>query len=327
MEKIIITLKDLFCERFAKKPVEAELIPGGASERKIFRLKSGSNSVIGIFNTKVKENIAFIEFSKIFKKINLNVPEIYIISKDNKFYLEQDLGDVSLFTISSENKIKREKLLEYYERALSDLLKFQIAGYDKIDFNHCYETKIFDKYQIAYDFNKFRKYYFLKFINDNKKNKIKAGILSLLTDVLISTKYNFFMYRDFQPRNVMVKNNILYYIDYQSGRIGPPHYDVASLLYSGSQNLIEEERYYLLNHYIKLLRKKSSINKSEFISQYYYFVVIRLLQVLGSYGFLLSEKKDKSVLNKIEKAKKNIRSILPKIKEDELKNFLRIVSE
>lgn len=327
MDNINKVLSKLFEEKFSEIPLEINLIPGGVSDRKISRLISDNHTAIGIYNKKIKENIAFIEFTKTFKKHNLNVPEIYIKSSNNKFYIEEDLGNKSLFNVVSEKKIPRNSILSLFEKALKDLVKFQVAGKDDINYNYCYETKFFDKYQVKYDFHKFWKYYYLKFVKNASGKKIKSKTLDLLTNKLMNNSKKLFMYRDFQPRNVMVKNNSLYYIDYQSGRKGPPEYDVASILFSGSHDLTVEEKHYLLNFYIKELRKKISYNKNEFLSNYYYFVIIRLLQVLGSYGFSYFRKKDNNMLIKMRKAKINIKSILPKIKDDLLLEFLRIVSE
>ena len=133
------------------------------------------------------------------------------------------------------------------------------------------------------------------------------------------------MYRDFQPRNILVKNDKLFYIDYQSGRKGPLQYDVASLLYSGSHNLNEKEKYYLLDKYIKRLRRKIKFDKKEFLNHYYYFVMIRLLQVLGSYGLLYYKTDNIYYIKKIMKAITNLKSILSKIKDNKLKEFIKII--
>lgn len=327
MENIHKVLSKLFEEIFSEIPKEINSITGGVSDRKIYRLISDNHTSIGIYNKKIKENIAFIEFTKTFRKHNLNVPEIYIKSSDSKFYLEEDLGNKSLFNVIIEKKIPRSFILSLFEKTLKDLVKFQVAGKDDINYSYCYETKNFDKYQVEYDFNKFWKYYYLKFVKNSTGKKIKSKTLDFLTDKLMNKSKKLFMYRDFQPRNVMVRNNMLYYIDYQSGRKGSPEYDVASLLFSGSHDLTCEERHYLLNFYIKELRKKISYNKNEFIYNYYYFVIIRLLQVLGSYGYSFFRKKDNNMLLKMRKAKINIRSILPKIKDEVLREFLMIVSE
>lgn len=322
MNTIEKNLKKLFEDKFSDTPKEIKLIPGGASDRKIYRLKSENKTAIGICNKKIKENLAFINFTNTFKGYNLNVPEIYLISKDRKYYIEEDLGNVSLYIISNSKKLSRNSRLLYYKNALKDLINFQLTGKDNIDFKYCYETKIFNDIQIKFDFNKFWEFYFLKFAKVTSFKKSKGNILNIILSRLLMEDNFYFMYRDFQPRNIMLKNNKLYYIDYQSGRKGPLQYDVASFLYSGSIVLSEKERNELLKYYLKQLGTKINFEKKEFLKNYYYFVLIRLLQVLGSYGYLYYRKKDKYVFKKIGKAKKNLKSICKYIEEEELKEFI-----
>ena len=129
------------------------------------------------------------------------------------------------------------------------------------------------------------------------------------------------MYRDFQPRNIIISENELFYIDYQSGRKGPLQYDVASFLYSGSITLSRNEKNNLLNYYLKELSKYIKIDNSKFKKTFYYFAFIRLLQVLGSYGYTYNKTRDKKYFEKMNKANKKIIEILPKLKNKTINKF------
>jgi aminoglycoside/choline kinase family phosphotransferase len=185
----------------------------------------------------VRENIAFIEFTRTFRNYDLNVPEIYGVSEDLKYYIEEDLGDVTLYSLSGS--IKNSDILRMYEGALAGLLRFQIEMKDKIDYDLCYETKVFDKIQLAADLAKFDKYYMKQFGIVIDEKLTETALLTVCKEFL-SEDNSFFTYRDFQPRNVMVKDDQLYFIDYQSGRKGPLLYDLVSFLYSGSITLNEQ---------------------------------------------------------------------------------------
>ncbi|MCX6166126.1 MAG: phosphotransferase [Ignavibacteriae bacterium] len=314
-------LIELFQNYFFEKVISVKRIKGGVSDRIVYKILSKNFVCIGVHNPKLKENKAFIEFSKALKSAGFNVPEIYCVTVDYKFYLEEFVGDKSLYDLTINNKISPDKIINIYKKALSDLALIQIKGINAINFKYCYETKIFNKKQIIFDFNKFHNFYLSKLtgliFTKAQINNIKKAILK----ELLKEKKLFFMYRDFQPRNIMLKDDSLYYIDYQSGRKGPLQYDVASFLYSGSIDIDEIKRKKLLNYYIKEISKYIRINPGKFKLSFYYFALIRLIQVLGSYGFLYEKNQDKNIFKKIKKALKNIDSLKDNLKEKTINNF------
>jgi aminoglycoside/choline kinase family phosphotransferase len=319
--KTEILLFQLFRKYFFESPVSIRKIKGGVSDRNVYRIQSKNYVCTGVYNSKLKENIAFIEFSRSFRKCGLNVPEIYIVSGNSEYYLEEFLGDKSLYDLIKANKISGKAKITIYKKVLSDLINFQVKGRDTVNFKYCYETKTFNKKQISFDFEKFYNYYLKKqteiSIPKNQLNKIKANLLK----ELLMEKDLYFMYRDFQPRNIMLKEEKLFYIDYQSGRKGPLQYDVASFLYSGSINLNEKERKVLLSYYIRKIQEKVKTNAAKFKPIFYYFAFIRLIQVLGSYGYIYHMKKDRAVLKKIDKALNNIGLIKDYLKDKSIKDF------
>ncbi|MCB0725484.1 MAG: phosphotransferase [Ignavibacteriae bacterium] len=318
-EILLTTFRNLFYSKFNVDPEHIVPIKEGASRRQIFRISAGDISCIGIYNENEKENIAFIEFTKAFLNHGLNVPDIYAISKDMKYYIEEDLGDVTLYDLSGT--IKNSDILRLYEKALTELLRFQIEMKDNLDYDLCYETRVFDKKQLGADLAKFDNYYLKQFGIVIDEKLTETAVLTVSKEFL-SEDNSFFTYRDFQPRNIMVKGEDLYFIDYQSGRKGPLLYDLVSFLYSGSINLNEQGREYLLNYYLKCLTNYVFFSRKIMKDKFYYVAVARLLQVLGSYGFTYKEKKDNNILSKIPKALKNLKSVSGKIRDDRIKKFI-----
>jgi aminoglycoside/choline kinase family phosphotransferase len=307
-------------EKFSKRKVSnIELISDGVSGKIIYRIFTADDTYIGIYNSNIRENLAFIGFSRVFKLLDLNVPIVYYVSENNLIYFVSDFGDVTLhhLLMTSEDehlKIKLKKL------ALEYLVKFQILGRDSIDYNLCYQTDSFNLEQILYDENMFKKYYLLY-----NKYRIDENILDKAFEIInrniLSDNEYYFMYRDFQPRNILVKDDDLYFIDYQSGRKGPLLYDLTSFLYSGSIELSEDERDYLKNYY-KLILRNNGIEIINFENKYSYITLIRLLQMLGSYAFAYESRKDEKYKKKMESGVDKIKSIIGKFKNDDIKKFI-----
>ncbi|MFA5405641.1 MAG: phosphotransferase [Ignavibacteria bacterium] len=311
----------LFERYFFEKVIAIKRIKGGVSDRIVYKINSKNYVCTGVHNSKLKENIAFIEFSKSLKDAGFNVPEIYSVKNDYDFYIEEYVGDKSLFDLTKNNEISADKKLSLYKKAISDLALIQTGGNKVIDYRLCYETEEFNSKQIIFDFTKFHNFYLRKLAGIRLSIIGTSLIINLISKKLLKEKKLFFMYRDFQPRNIMLNDESLYYIDYQSGRKGPLQYDIASFLYSGSIDIEEKGRKELLNYYIKEISKHVKVNADKFKSSFYYFAFIRLIQVLGSYGYVYEKNRDKNIFNKINKALKNIDSIKDNLEEKVLKDF------
>ncbi len=293
----------------------------GFSDRNIFRIISGNFSFIAVESELVAENIAFIEFTKSFKRLNFRVPDILKISDDNSMYLTVDLGEKTFYDFIIENSRERNLLLKFYRKALNDLFIFQTRGDTVIDYKYCYQTASFNSEQIISDENKFIKYYG-QYLPGFDTGLFKDSF-SVLNDKITSVNSGYFMYRDFQPRNIIINNGELHYIDYQSGRKGPLQYDLASFLYSGSIDVTIEERTFLLKHYFDNI-KKEEIESVIFLESFNYFIIIRLLQMIGSYAYQITEKDTTpSYFNgKIKKVIAHLERINDSISEKEIKIML-----
>ncbi|MBI5402385.1 MAG: phosphotransferase [Ignavibacteriae bacterium] len=326
VKEIEKTLKLLFRKYFFEAPDSIKRITGGVSGRLIYKIKSKNYTCIGVHNAKLPENRAFIEFSKSFGKSGLPVPQIYCVSDNPEYYLEEFLGEKSLFELTANNILKGGEKYKMYRQALKDLIRFQLTGKDIINYRLCYETRSFDKEQIYFDFDKFNNFFLRKFAHHKFTEKDLSEIKKKIFRKLTEEKNDFFMYRDFQPRNIMYDDGKLSYIDYQSGRKGPLHYDLASFLYSGSIHIDMLRRKVLLNYYLSEIGKYKKIDSGKFRKSFYNFALIRLIQVLGSYGYLYEKNKDRTALKKINKAQKYLKSIIPFLDDKDIRRFAESIS-
>lgn len=280
-------LKMLY-ESWAKEEVfKIDPLAQSGSYRKYFRIEGKEKNAIGVFNPDNKENRAFISFTKHFIKKGLNVPHLLDYNLKQNIYLIEDFGDTTLFSLVEQEKTEGQlsvKIVRYYKDALNNLIRFQIDGGKGLDYSVCYPRDKFDKQSILSDLNYF-KYYFMKLVKINFDEEKLEDDFKLFSEFLLSTNKNYFMYRDFQSRNILINNNQLYFVDYQGGRKGALQYDVASLLFQAKANLSNETREELLSYYLDQLNNRIKVNRKEFKKYYYGYVLIRLLQTLGAYGF------------------------------------------
>jgi len=307
-------LNKLF-EQYFGFPVEnVQAVQGelGGSGRKILRLKGKGVSAIGILYSVREENAAFLEFSRHFRKHDLPVPEIYAENLDQGAYLEQDLGDTSLFEFLSRNR-KGEaiapQVVEAYRKAIAILPRFQIEAARDLNYKVCYPRGSFDRQSIAWDLNYF-KYYFLRLAGIPFSEQALEDDFSRLTKFLLSAGRDYFLYRDFQSRNIMLPGGQSYFLDYQGGRKGALQYDVASLLYDAKADLPPDLRQQLLDHYLKQLQDYADVSPAVFMQHYYAYVYIRIMQALGAYGFRGFYERKVHFLQSVPYALKNLRWLL-----------------
>ncbi|MDA3928371.1 MAG: phosphotransferase enzyme family protein [Prolixibacteraceae bacterium] len=311
IQQIKNTLTELFKSQFKTPPTNTQPLPRSGSDRIYFRLSSNEHSVIGAYNEDLKENEAFFSFTKTFKKLNINVPSLLEISTDRKHYLISDLGNETLFhTIQNNNVTTTGKsTLCYLKKSLEKLIDIQLEGAKNIDFTKCYPREAFDRQAIHWDLNYF-KYEFLKLASISFDEQKLEDDFNTLANYLLSVNSNYFMFRDFQSRNIMIIENEPWFIDYQGGRKGPLQYDLASLLFSPKTALNNSKKEILLDFYTNKLGEKMVLNKDEFIQQYYGFVLIRILQALGAYGFRGLYEKKSNFRRSIPQAIQNLNYLL-----------------
>src|SRR5277367_399247 len=310
----IDTLKTLFEQRFHTSVANVQPLQGelGGSGRKIIRLSSGPRTAIGILYNVREENAAFLSFSRHFRKHNLPVPEIYAEALDQGAYLEEDLGDTTLFEFLSKNRqgaTIAPQVIEAYRKVVAILPRFQVEAARDLDYSVCYPISSFDRQSIAWDLNYF-KYYFLRLAGIPFNEQSLEDDFSRLTDFLLSAGRDYFLYRDFQSRNIMLRDGQPFFLDYQGGRKGALQYDVASLLYDAKAHLPPELRQQLLEHYLDTLSGFIDLKRDAFLHHYYAYVYIRIMQALGAYGFRGFYERKAHFLQSVPYALKNLRWLL-----------------
>ena len=312
--KFMDILKRLFEEHFRLpvdnvQPLQGDL---GGSGRKIIRLKGSGTSAVGILYGVREENRAFLEFSRHFRRHGLPVPEIYAEDLAQGAYLEEDLGDTTLFDFLSQGRTGESishDVVEAYRKTAAALPRFQVEAAVDLNYSFCYPRASFDRQSIAWDLNYF-KYYFLRLAAIPHNEQALEDDFNCLTDFLLEAPGDYFLYRDFQSRNVMLPNGEPFFVDYQGGRKGALQYDIASLLYDAKADLPPALRQLLLDHYLEALGGYIALDREAFMRHYYAFVYVRILQALGAYGFRGFYERKAHFLQSVPYALKNLRWLL-----------------
>lgn len=307
-------LRKLFEQRFHSTPTRIQPVQGelGGSGRKIIRLSNQDISAIGVLYGVREENIAFLEFSRHFRKHGLPVPEIYGEDLNQGAYLEEDLGDTTLFEFLSKNRNEADiapAVVEVYRRVVAVLPRFQVEAGKDLNYAVSYPCSSFDRQSIAWDLNYF-KYYFLRLASIPFNEQALEHDFNRLTDFVLSAPQDFFLYRDFQSRNIMLRDGDPFFVDYQGGRKGALQYDIASLLFDAKADLPPELRQQLLDEYLDRLSSFLKLDRDEFMRYYYAYVYVRLMQALGAYGFRGFYERRTHFLQSVPFALKNLRWLL-----------------
>lgn len=303
-------LEQLFETQFGEKPTHTDALPVSGSDRKYFRLRNEKHTAIGTYNYHVNENNTYFYFTDLLLKHDVYVPNVYQKSKDKRYYLQEDLGDKTLFSMLLQEGFTDE-VKAYFQQALDELVKMQWVAGTEANYKQCFGINRFDEKAIMQDLLYF-KYYFADL------QKLPYDKLALIDEMeqwsreLGRIQPQMLMYRDFQSRNIMIHEGKTYLIDYQGAMQGPPYYDVASLLWQAKAQLPQEWKEELLRYYLSKLQETPSarIDELHFRKSYVQFVLLRLLQVLGAYGFRGLLEKKPHFISSIAPALKNLEAFL-----------------
>jgi aminoglycoside/choline kinase family phosphotransferase len=311
-------LKKLFEQYFQAPPEHVQPLQGelGGSGRKIIRFSNEKHRAIGILYGVREENAAFLAFSKHFRSHGLPVPEIYAEDLTHGVYLEEDLGDTTLFEFLSNNRTGENiapQVVEAYRKVVAVLPRFQVEASRDLNYEVCYPNPSFDRQSIAWDLNYF-KYYFLRLAGIPFNEHALEEDFTRLTEFLLSAPRDYFLYRDFQSRNIMLRNGDPFFVDYQGGRKGALQYDIASLLYDAKADLPPDLRQQLLDHYLDRLSSFVPLDREAFLRHYYAYVYIRIMQALGAYGFRGFFERRAHFLQSVPYALKNLRWLLHRVR-------------
>jgi aminoglycoside/choline kinase family phosphotransferase len=306
----------LFEEHFGQRPDVVLDLAADGSQRQYFRLMRGEEqTAVGAIGPDRDENRAFLSFGRAFRSIGLPVPEIYAEDQDAGVWLEEDLGDTTLFQALSAARVEcaegefPEEIACLYRGALSILPRFQVEGHRVVDYALAYPRAAFDRQSIRWDLNYF-KYHFLKLAHIPFNEQRLEDDFARLTAHLLEADAEFFLYRDFQSRNVMIRNGDPWFLDFQGGRRGAPHYDVASLLYDAKASLPPPVRAALLEHYLDALAEHAPVDRDDFPRRFTSFVLVRLMQAMGAYGYRGFFERKRRFLESVPNAARNLDHLL-----------------
>ncbi len=307
MEAVMRNIEQLFYGFKGKSFDCIKQLPQSGSDRIYFRIFFEAETYIATYNLNIKENKTFIHFSNHFREKQLPVPEIYAFNDDFTIYLQQDLGTESLLNKLEQNGYC-EYVFELFKKSLKQLVRIQIEGDKGLNYEWCLTGKEFGKQAILSDLLYF-KYYFLDTLKLPYDKQAMLDNFETLSEYLTADVEKRYMFRDFQSRNIIINNDEVFFIDYQGGMQGALQYDVASLLWQAKADLSDEWKNKLLAYYLDELELAvgKQLNRQKFISQFNGYVLIRLLQVLGAYGFRGLFERKAHFLASIPLALKNLK--------------------
>jgi len=326
----------LFEERFGHRPEAIlEMAPDG-STRQYYRLVSRDGSTaVGAVGPDHEENRAFLAFARAFRKIGLPVPEVFGAAPHLGVWLEEDLGDTTLFQALTAARVEEdpdlfpEEAQELFRRSLAVLPHFQVRGHEVVDYRVAYPRQAFDKRSIRWDLNYF-KYHFLKLAHVPFSEQRLEDDFSRLTGLLLEADTDFFLYRDFQSRNIMIRDGEPWFIDFQGGRRGALQYDVASLLYDAKANLPPAVREDLLGSYLDALGEIIPVDREEFRRHLTGYILARQMQALGAFGYRGFFERKRRFLESVPYAARNLQGFLDRdLLEDlpELRTVFRRIAD
>lgn len=309
MQEMINAVSQLYKSWTGKEPTQVDVLPQSGSDRRYFRLyNEDGKTFIATHGLNVPENESFIYFADHFRRKRLHVPEILAVSYDKTIYLQEDFGNISLLNIL-ESKGFTQEVYDLFKESLHQLAKLQVLGDEGLNYKKCLTNEEFGKQAILADLLYF-KYYFLDAIQRPYDKQKLLDDFEALSNYLTHTEYKYFMFRDFQSRNIFVTDDEqVHFIDFQGGMKGAPQYDVASMLWQARANLPDDWKNNLLEDYISSFETiiENTVDRDVFRSQFNGYVLIRLLQVLGAYGFRGLFERKAQFLTSIPMALKNLK--------------------
>ena len=296
-----------------KTPTSCVPLAQSGSHRRYYRFTfDDGNTLIGTYNDDVAENRAFFEYTRFFAAQNMNVPTLLAVHEDEKHYLLNDLGTQTLYDKLCEvrkNNDDFQEVMGYYKKVVAALPKFQLTAKKGLDMSVAYPRAAFDRQSMQWDLNYF-KYYYLKMVNIPFNEQLLEDDYQRFMDYLLSVDDDYFLYRDFQSRNIMVYQDDVWFIDYQGGRKGALQYDIASLLYDAKADLSPEIRQELLECYMDNLAQYIPVDRKQFTADFNAFALIRIMQAMGAYGYRGYFERKLHFLQSVPYAIRNMRYLL-----------------
>ena len=305
-------LQQLFRQYTGHEANSCQQLTADGSPRRYYRLSAKEVSLIGAVGTSAEENEAFVSIARQMRSQGLPAPEVYALSDDRMRYLQEDLGDTSLFGLLMASQARGnydERDMELLRSVMRLLPDVQWKTAEDFDFNQCHPSPELNRRGIQWDLHYF-KYCFLKATRMEFDEERLEDDFDHLATVLLKGSDQVFMYRDFQSRNVMIKDGKPWLIDFQGGRRGPAEYDLVSFLWQARARFTPEMRHELIAEYLLSAQRYRSFDEVAFHQRLQYFVLFRTLQVLGAYGYRGYFEHKAHFVQSIPMAIDNLRSLL-----------------
>lgn len=285
-EEEIVT--QCFREVAGAAPTSVTTLRPHASERRMYRLTLGGTSLIGVYNESRPENDTFVWLARHFKSLSLPVPQIHAYKPEQGVYLEDDLGDTTLLDLLESSRAEAgtpfpAPAMDAYIRSIEFLPRFQIEAATTLDFSKCQASPGTFSAALRRDLDSFLKDFLTRLMPSFDTTATRGDLQALMAALSQGTS-PFFLYRDFQSRNIMLVSGSPFFIDFQSGMPGPLQYDVASMLFQSSARLPDSARAELLERYLGAAEQLGFADRAGFLRLYPCFIVARMLGVLGVYG-------------------------------------------
>ena len=306
------TLQLLYYRYCGKEATQVRSLTPAGSNRRYYRLSADDFSAVGVVGTSAQENAAFLTIAKQMESKGLPAPCIYMVSDDGMHYLQEDLGDTSLFDLLMQAQRRGgydESDMEVLRQVMRLLPDVQWLTAEDFDFSCCYPSPALDRRGIQWDLHYF-KYCFLKATGLEFEEERLEDDFERMADVLLQEGADTFMYRDFQSRNVMLRDGKPYLIDFQGGRRGPVEYDLVSFLWQARARFTPSMRQELIAEYLRSAMRYRSFDEEVFARRLRYFVLFRTLQVLGAYGYRGNFEHKAHFVQSIPMAIDNLRALL-----------------
>ena len=229
------------------------------------------------------------------RNVGAPVPELYGWDESTGVLLFEDLGDTRLHDIVAREKNLQiqpsELVVEYYRLSLKNLAAMQCRGAEDFDESWCWDGARYDRQLMI---EKESEYFLRAFWRDFLGNEVGNGVLDELQEIArlaAEAPVNFFLHRDFQSRNIMIKEGAVRFIDFQGGRLGPLGYDLASLIIDPYSMLPRWFQDKLIEVYLKALGRYVIIDETEFNKQFMLLAFQRNMQIVGAFSFLYKVRK------------------------------------
>jgi aminoglycoside/choline kinase family phosphotransferase len=309
-------------------------IAGEGSGRRFYRAMGRGGSWIVMINNQphkdergVTENDSFLYIARHLRGKGVSVPVIYQHDRERGWFIMEDMGDCHLQTEAMHIKGDRKQLIETYQQVIDALIVIQTEGSKGFDPALTHNPPYDGQFMLAWESGYFLRAFFKGYLGLAIPDEELGDELEDLARQATEAPAGYFLYRDFQSRNIMVGKKGLGFLDFQGGRLGPLQYDLASLLldpYVELDHRVQEE---LRAYYLGQIQAQAFVDPKGFQEQYPFVALHRAMQILGAFGFLTKVRGLEFFRPYILPALRGLRGLLKETYFTPYKKLKRVVFE